>query len=318
MNRIVCPSGSDTLAVMSSLKEMGEHEVLRRLIPLLGNHPDLVVGAGDDCAVVRLPGGGFDQVQTTDPVLQGVHFLPEHAPERVGNKAIGRVLSDIAAMGATPQWVLVNVVAPADLDYSWLEGLYRGMIALAERFGVSIAGGDLSQGNEIQIHVFGTGLLPAGTALLRSGAKVGDVVFVSGPLGGSRAGRHLDFIPRIEEGQFLRESGVVGAMMDISDGLATDLRHILQQSGVGADLDEERIPCNGTLEQALFDGEDFELLFTVSPGRVPFLMEQWRSRFGAEPFSIGTITGLQGDLRLCHPGRAPQVLDAKAFEHFRR
>ena len=302
---------------MNTLGELGEHEVIRRLVEKLGDSSDLVVGAGDDCAVVAMPGSTFHQVFTTDPVVEGVHFLPTHEPERIGHKAVGRVLSDIAAMGASPQWVLVNVVAAPDLDVKILEGIYDGMTALCRQFGATVIGGDLAQGPTLEVHVFGSGILPAGSALLRSGACPGDVIFVSGPLGGSAAGRHLDFLPRVEEGCFLRESGCVGALMDISDGLATDLRHLLSQSGVGAVLDADRIPSNGSLESALFDGEDFELLFTVRPERVDKLVQGWGARFAGLPCAIGKITTDLDRLCLRFPDGREQLVEGKAFEHFK-
>ncbi len=301
---------------METLGDMGEHEAIRRLVALLGTHPELVTQAGDDCAVTRLGDSGFDQVLTTDPVIQGVHFTDVENPRRIGNKAAGRVLSDIAAMGAAPQWLLVNVVAPAELEFSYLEGIYQGMTALCGRFGANIIGGDLARGPHVEIHVFATGVLPSGSALLRSGAHAGDAIYVTGPLGCSLEGRHLDFIPRVEEGIFLRESGRVSSMMDISDGLATDLRHILEQSGVGADLAANQIPRNGTLEQALYDGEDFELLFAVASQQVGPLLEGWSCRFGPAPVRIGRITDDPGVLRLVLPDGRINILKNKAFEHF--
>jgi thiamine-monophosphate kinase len=301
---------------MKKLAEMGEQEIIRRLTSMLRGAPDLIVGTGDDCAVARLPGGKIDQVLTTDPVVSGVHFLPDDAPARIGNKAAGRVLSDIAAMGAQPQWLLVNVVAPPELDLSLLEGIYQGMSACCERFGATIAGGDLAQGPNLEIHVFGTGMLPAGSALLRSGAREGDCIYVTGPLGRSRDGRHLDFIPRVEEGIVLRESGAVGAMMDVSDGLATDLRHIMKASGVGAELFAEKIPASGTLQEALYDGEDYELLFTVRPEAETALLNEWTGKFSEAPIGIGRITDEDGMLRLVDAKGSSRPVEGKAFEHF--
>ncbi|VGO19671.1 thiamine-phosphate kinase [Pontiella sulfatireligans] len=303
---------------MNTLGQIGEHEAIKRLTAMLGNHSDLLVGAGDDCAVATLPHTGSDQVFTTDPVIEGVHFNPGEIPERIGNKAAGRVLSDIAAMGAQPQWMLVNVAAPPEMDFQRLEKIYAGMGALCARFGATIIGGDLAQGACLELHLFGTGLVPEGSALLRSGAKPGDAVFVSGPLGCSITGKHLDFVPRVEEGVFLRETGLVNAMMDVSDGLATDLRHMLKQSGVGAVLAAESIPKTGTLEQALYDGEDFELLFTASAENAETLQRQWERRFGRALPMIGKATAEAERLELKHGDGASVILESKAFEHFSR
>jgi thiamine-monophosphate kinase len=300
---------------MEKLQEIGEHEAIRRLTATLGGHPHLRTGAGDDCAVAELPGTGTDQVFTTDPIIENVHFHPREKPERIGHKAVGRVLSDIAAMGAQPQWLLVNVVAPPEQDIRALEKIYEGMNALCRRFGATIIGGDLAQGACLELHVFGTGTVPAGTALLRSGAQPEDCIFTTGPLGCSLAGKHLDFVPRVEEGLFLRETGWVHAMMDISDGLATDLRHILKQSGVGAWLESDQVPRNGSLDQALHDGEDFELLFTVSPENADELFARWQERFGNGLACIGKITDEINVLKL-RRGTEIEVLEGKAFEHF--
>lgn len=303
---------------MEGLRDIGEHEAIRRLTAILDrHHPDLIVGAGDDCAVARLPGTDLDQVFTTDPVIEGVHFMPGEDPTRIGNKAAGRVLSDMAAMGASPQWMLVNVVAPPELEVSRIEAIYQGMNACCSHFGTSIIGGDLAEGKQLELHVFGTGILPSGSALLRSGARLGDSIYVTGPLGGSRAGKHLDFRPRVEEGTLLRESGFIHAAMDISDGLATDLRHIMKQSGVGAQLDADDIPKTGTLEQALYDGEDFELLFTMSPESEERLLSDWNGRFQDRPVCIGQITKDAGVLRVCHSDGSVHHLESKAYEHFR-
>jgi len=302
---------------MEKLFDIGEHEAIRRLTAKLGDHPLLRTGTGDDCAVTEVSGTGADQVFTTDPVIENVHFQSSEKPERIGNKAAGRVLSDIAAMGAQPQWLLVNVVAPPEQDINTVEKIYTGMNALCDRFSATLIGGDLARGPCLELHVFGTGMLPSGTALLRSGAKPGDSIFVTGSLGCSHEGKHLDFTPRVEEGIFLRETGLVNAMMDVSDGLATDLRHILKQSGVGALLQAEQIPTTGTLDQALYDGEDFELLFTTSPENTETLRCQWMERFGTELPVIGSITAEAEALKLSQRGTI-QVLENKAFEHFSR
>ncbi|MBN2162536.1 MAG: thiamine-phosphate kinase [Pontiellaceae bacterium] len=301
---------------MLTLGDIGEHEAICRLVKTLGNHAELVVPAGDDCAVVRLSGGLFDQVFTTDPVIEHVHFLPGHEPRRIGNKAVGRVLSDIAAMGAQPQWLLVNVVAPKSVSIERLEAIYEGMQSLAGRFGATIIGGDLAEGPVLELHVFGTGILPAGSALLRSGARLDDVLLVTGRLGGSIEGHHLDFIPRVEQGMFLRESGLVHAMMDISDGLATDLRHILAQSSVGAVVEASSIPATGSLEQALYDGEDFELLVAVAEADVQALLNAWNARFDVLLTAIGRVTAHSGELCLKRENHVFELLEKKAFEHF--
>ncbi len=284
---------------MKTLKDIGEHNAIAALTANLK-------AVGDDCAVLPQPGSDFDLVLTSDPLIQDVHFTQEATPEQIANKAAGRVLSDFAAMGAEPQYLLINVVAPPEQKFQTLEKIYAEFSNLWKNFGVEIVGGDLAQGSALELHVFGAGRVPKGTALLRSGAKPGDLIYVTGPLGGAQAsGKHLNFTPRIAEGNRLRETGLVTSMMDISDGLATDLRHILKASNVGAEILSEQIPKNGTLEQALFDGEDFELLFTAPPNAVFQRSEQ--------PFPmIGKITDRAEELLL-----DGEALEGKAFEHFK-
>ncbi len=277
---------------------MGEHAAIAALTANLK-------AVGDDCAVLPM-NETHDMVLTSDPLIENVHFTSETTPEQIGHKAICRVLSDFAAMGAEPQYLLVNVVAPPEQNFQTLEKIYAEFSNLWKKYGAEVVGGDLAQGPVLELHVFGVGRVPKGTALLRSGAQPGDLIYVTGPLGGAQqSGKQFTFEPRLDWGNALRESGVVTSMMDISDGLATDLRHILKASGVGAELDGSLIPCNGTLEQALYDGEDFELLFTAPPvATFPSL--------GTDCICIGRVTGDAERLLL---DGAP--LAAKAFEHFK-
>ncbi len=286
---------------MKTLQEIGEHAAIAALTANLK-------AVGDDCAVLPQPGSETDLVLTSDPLIENVHFTAEASPEQIANKAAGRVLSDFAAMGAEPQYLLINVVAPPEQPFQTLEKIYAEFSNLWKKYGVEIVGGDLAQGPVLELHVFGVGRVPKGTALLRSGAKCGDLIYVTGPLGGAQtSGKHLTFEPRLEWGKQLRESGVVTSMMDISDGLATDLRHILKASGVGAELDSEKVPTFGEIKNALFDGEDFELLFTAPPDAVFQPLEKSGQIFP----SIGKVTANAGELLL-----DGEPLAGKAFEHF--
>jgi len=276
---------------MKTLQEIGEHAAIAALTANLK-------AVGDDCAVLPMS-ETHDMVLTSDPLIENVHFTDDATPEQIANKAVGRVLSDFAAMGAEPQYLLINVVAPPEQPFQTLEKIYAEFSNLWKKYGVEIVGGDLAQGPALELHVFGVGRVPKGTALLRSGAKLGDLIYVTGPLGGAQtSGKHLTFEPRLEWGKALRESGDVTSMMDISDGLATDLRHILKASGVGAEIDSSKVPRVGNLEEALLDGEDFELLFTSSE----------KHDFP----SIGKITDRAEELLL-----DGEPLDGKAFEHFK-
>ena len=289
---------------------MGEHAAIAALTANLK-------AVGDDCAVLPMS-ETHDMVLTSDPLIQNVHFTLEAAPEQIANKAVGRVLSDFAAMGAEPQYLLINVVAPPEQNFQTLEKMYAEFSNLWKKYGVEIVGGDLAQGPTLELHVFGVGRVPKGTALLRSGAKPGDCIYVTGPLGGAqKSGKHLTFEPRLEWGNALRESGVVTSMMDISDGLATDLRHILKASNVGAELDSSTVPRGAcpagtrrrSLEEALYDGEDFELLFTAPKGaELPPLRKTKQTVIQR----LGKITDQSEELLL---DGAP--LPGKAYEHFR-
>ncbi len=236
---------------MRTIRDIGEFGLIQQLqkqIPL----------AGDDCAV--LPGGGL---LTCDPVIENIHFLPDTPARQVGWKAMARNLSDIAAMGGQPQYAVVSLGLRPGTPVRWVRDLYAGLHAAARRFGCEIAGGDTAHVRHEQFVVV-TLLGHADRPVLRSGAKPGDVVFVTGELGGSfRSGKHLRFTPRIREARWLVEHVRVHAMIDVSDGLASDLRRLVEASHVGFNIASAKIP--GKLPGALTDGEDFELLFTVAP-----------------------------------------------------
>ncbi len=310
-----------------TLSDIGELGAIERIVRTLPGRQDVVVGAGDDCAVVRMNGGiADDLVLTSDPVIYGVHFTEDAEPEKIGRKALGRVLSDIAAMGAEPRWVLVDIVAPSNTPIDLIDGIYSGMGDLASEFSVAIVGGDMAEGPCLEIHVFGTGAVPAGKALLRSTAHAGDLVFATGKLGGSRLGKHLQVEPRINEGVFLRDWA--SSMIDISDGLASDLRHLTDMSGVGCDLLLDHIPLSDAaermgdslpaIEHALYDGEDFELLFTIPIGSRDEFIATWNTSFGLPCAQIGNITPDKGIIRCLHAGRDATVLGQSGYRHFER
>ncbi len=242
---------------------------------------EIIAGIGDDCAVFRPRGAKEDLLFTTDQLLENVHFRRDtHTPSAVGHKALARGLSDIAAMGGTPKFCLVSLAAPAWADARWISGFYRGLLRLADRTGTVLAGGDLARSAQLSCDIVVCGGVPRGRALLRSGARAGDSIYVSGTLGGSalgletRAGRawriHLQPTPRLALGRFLRERLHATAAMDLSDGLSLDLRRLAIASNLSAEIGTPPIFRGASLEQALHGGEDYELLFTVPPGtRVP-------------------------------------------------
>lgn len=224
-------------------------------------------GIGDDAAV--LPAGKKDLLLTTDMLLENRHFrLKDATGFEIGWKAMAVNLSDIAAMAGVPRAALVSLGAPPSAKVSFLKEIYRGMNAAARRFGAPIIGGDTNASPRWVLAVTVLGEVEKGKAIRRSGARAGDWVFVSGTLGGSYASKkHLRFIPRLREARWLAKNFRVHAMMDLSDGLASDIRRLAGASGVGVRLDEAKIPISRaarSVKNALSDGEDFELLFTLS------------------------------------------------------
>lgn len=262
-------------------------------------HSRLAVGIGDDAALVRFPGSAGCLV-TTDMLMEGVDFLlPQASPQRVGWKSLAVNLSDIAAMAGRPVACVVSVALPRQGGFELGQGLYEGIQACADRFEVALAGGDTNTWDgPLVISVTALGEPTGPGPVLRSGARPGDWIIVTGAFGGSLAGKHLDFVPRVAEAQALHQAAALHAMIDTSDGLAADLWHILEESRVGAVLDEAAIPIapaaaamrdgKSPLEHALGDGEDFELLFTVSPAEGAALLAN--RHFAAPLAHIGEIT----------------------------
>lgn len=280
------------------LRDLGEDEILRRLTATLHLDPTQVeLGAGDDCAILPLPA---DPVQTrlllkTDAVVEGTHFHWNMGPARIGRKAVARVLSDFAAMGGHPQALLITLGAPPDLEFALLEGLYQGINATAREFHCSIAGGELTSiAGPVWISIAGVATVPATSATQRSGGQPGDHLYVTGWLGGSfTSGRHLDFTPRLAQGQWLAQNFPPHAMMDLSDGLGADLPRLATASHCGYHLEVKRLPlhANCTPDQALHDGEDYELLLAISPMDAPRLESAWSQSFPNLPLTqIGHLT----------------------------
>jgi len=226
------------------------------------------------------------------------------------------VLSDLASMGADPEWFLLNVVAPGSLDVEVLEEVYRGIYERLDALGGVLIGGDLTEGDRLSFHLFGSGRVPTGSAMLRSGAKVGDLIWSTGALGGSRAGKHLDFMPRVREGQWLRESGCVHAMTDVSDGLFTDLSKLLEKNVMGAHLSGVVLEKMSTVEAALFDGEDFELLFTTSESVGERLEADYYDVFKEPLWRLGVIQNSEHGIEVVHADESRQIITRGVTHHF--
>jgi thiamine-monophosphate kinase len=305
----------------------------------LGSNRAIFTGIGDDCAVLRLQ-PGKESLVTTDFTLEGIHFRRDwHPPESVGHRCLARGLSDIAAMGGEPVAAFLSLALPRDLPQAWVGRFARSLVSLGERFGVTLAGGDTAESpNGILADIIVVGAAPKGKSVLRSGARPGDRIFVSGELGGSVAAvvqmrtkpkkkvkasdypRHFYPEPRVELGRILRAKGLASAMIDTSDGLSTDIAHLCEESGVGAEVESALIPRASVgkplrevdLDLALHGGEDYELLFTARPGkRIPAQIA------GVALTHIGSITRSRLILVRNLKGIAYQ-LEPRGWEHFRK
>ncbi len=233
---------------------MNELELVDRLRRLSSPSGNLVLGIGDDCAIYR-PRAGEELLFTTDQMIEGVHFTRAQKASAIGERALARSLSDIAAMGGEPRFCIVAMAAS---DTKWIEEFYRGLLRLAKRTGTALAGGDLARDEKFHCDVMICGSVPRGKALRRDGTRVGDSIFVSGRLG-KPWDRRIE--PRLALGRSLR--GVATACIDLSDGLSLDLHRLCLESSVAAEIDQVPVTRGSTLERALHGGEDYELLFTA-------------------------------------------------------
>jgi len=281
----------------------------------------LRLGIGDDCAIIRPSGACQDWLLTTDMVLEDRHFrLSTHPARAVGHRTLARGLSDIAAMGGEPRLALLSMCAGSGTDAGWLDRFFRGFHRLAAATGTVLVGGDMARSDKFGCDIVVAGVVPPGKALRRDGARPGDRIFVSGRLGGSALGLrtmrgaawkvHLYPQPRLRLGRFLRERLKATAAMDLSDGLSIDLYRLCLASGVAAELDQDPPTFRGaSLEDALHGGEDYELLFTLSPRTRPPASFQ-----GLELTCIGTIREGEPGLVLFKGRR----LAPGGWDHFRR
>ncbi|BBA32098.1 thiamine-monophosphate kinase [Methylocaldum marinum] len=317
---------------------IGEFELIRRFFTKQAvKQASTVLGVGDDCALLRVE-ERQDLAVTADTLVEGVHFLPDVDPESLGHKVLAVNLSDLAAMGAEPRWVTLALTLPHP-ERAWLQSFARGFFALAERHGVELVGGDTTRG-PLTITVQALGLAPREHALRRSGARPGDLVYLTGELGTAGLGLKIrqgstDIDdptavvrlekpePRIDAGIRLR--GLASSCIDVSDGLAADLGHILEASGVGATIEWDRLPLTdgisryivetGDWRMPLSAGDDYELCFTVPPANRDALEQ--RLAAGDCPFAlIGRIES-QAGLRLLRDGWSIEF-SQDGYQHFTR
>ncbi|MGH9351737.1 MAG: thiamine-phosphate kinase [Terriglobia bacterium] len=301
--------------------------------------PGLRLGIGDDASLVA-PSAGREIILTADLSVEGVHFLRDrHPPDAVGHRALARSLSDVAAMGGRPRFALVSLALSQRVDRPWVEKFYRGLFRLAGRFGVAVVGGDTSLAAKVVMaDVTVVGEVARGRALLRAGARPGDAIYVAGTLGLSAAGlrmlrsgskpraaaalrAHLYPEPQCRLGEFLVEKRLASAAIDISDGLSLDLSRLLEASGVGGRIHEEKIPVPPVatrgataLSLALDGGEDYKLLFTVPPSKVSRLPASFE---GVRIYQMGKVCGKEQGI-LIEGRKGTQQLIPGGYDHFRR
>jgi thiamine-monophosphate kinase len=264
------------------LYDIGEDQLLAQLLPDLPIGKAVVSGAGDDCAVVRTRDRREFLVLKTDCVVAGVHFLATAGGREVGWKAMMRPLSDFAATSALPQFALITLITPEQTKLEWVKELYRGVRRAAKRFKVSIVGGETSSiSGPVAISVSVVGVVERSRRVSRRGGKVGDDLFVTGRLGGAMKGKHLQFVPRIAESRWLTKNFSIHAMIDLSDGLGADLPRLAEASRIGFDVNMENLPLTrgAKIDDAISEGEDYELLFAISPRDRNRLEREWRKKF---------------------------------------
>jgi len=337
----------------SRLSEFELIALLTRNLPL---HPGVVLGVGDDCAILDT-GGNTLLLATCDSLVEGVHFtFQTYSPEQIGQRAVAINISDIAAMGGEPRFALISLILPLRQSQELIERVYAGLLQEAEQFAIAIVGGNISgagKSEQLVIDITLLGSIERGNALMRSGARVGDILFVTGSLGDSAAGlytilhpgnaypseerdalRSVHRIPRprVREGRILGQLGpeTVTAMIDISDGLSGDLQHLCERSNVGARIDTMQLPLSQALrtiasvaghdpfDWALHGGEDYELLFSVAPGKEDLVFQAVQSATGTSITAIGILCPAEEGMKLVSPVGQEKVLVPRSWDHLKQ
>lgn len=275
------------------LRDIGEDRLLGHLLSGLSLGKEVVHGPGDDCALMESHRHQNLLVFKTDCVVAGMHFLPSADALQVGWKAIMRPLSDFAATSAVPKFALITLIAPGQTRVEWVRRLYRGLGRAAKRFKVSVVGGEMSgTSGPVAISVSVLGFVEKNRCVSRRGGKTGDDLFVTGRLGGALKKKHLQFIPRIVESRWLTRNFRIHAMMDLSDGLGADLPRLAKASRVGFAIEMAKLPLSrgAKLENAISEGEDYELLFAIPRRDRNRLEREWTKKFPKLPLTrIGRL-----------------------------
>ena len=301
------------------IKDIGEIGLIDRISRKVHLDRSVVKGIGDDTAVIKWTSNKY-MLATCDMLIEDVHFKRGRAtPFQVGWKALARNISDIAAMGGVPKYALVSVGLDPNLPVSFADGIFEGVNALAKKFNVNIVGGDTSRSKKIVIDISLIGEVEKKNVALRSGARAGDAIFITGFLGGSIKGKHLNFTPRLDEARALVKNFRINSMIDISDGLLIDLGRVLGASSAGALVYEDLIPVSRdavSFEKAVTDGEDFELLFTMPDKEAERFMKSYLLKLKIPVSLIGEITSKKHGYRLIGSDWKEKRVAKKGFLHF--
>ncbi len=292
---------------------LGEFGLIERIKKQVHTDNSVIKGIGDDCAVLKF-GPGKYLLYTCDMIVEGVDFTVRDDRKLAGRKALAICLSDIASCGGIPRHALVTLGLPLRARVEDVDRIYEGLNKIAGEFKVNIVGGDISRAPKLTIDVSLLGEVEKKNLVLRGGAKPGDIIFVTGSFGGSLKGKHLSFVPRVEEARYLVKNFRINSMIDVSDGLIQDLGHILKDSLAGAVIYEDFIPVNpwaGGLKSAFSDGEDFELIFTV-PLNDAKKLKQTNRQF----IPIGEIVAAEFGLTLLDKKAKQKKIRFRGYTHF--
>lgn len=296
------------------ITKLGEFGLIERFKKAIKTDASVIKGSGDDCAVLAYDRNNY-QLFTCDMLVEDVDFTRKDNPYLIGRKALAVSLSDIAACGGMPRYAVVSLGIHKNTTVEYIDKVSRGLFSLAKQYKVNIAGGDISKAAGLIIDVAMLGIVEKRCLALRGGAKKGDIICVSGKLGGSIQGKHLKFTPRIKESRYLVKNFKINSMIDISDGLLQDLGHILTASGQGAVIYETAIPLSRQakrIEDALYGGEDFELLFTLPRRYAKKLLDKNTFHFKL----IGEITDKKYGLKLIGRNNKELKIARGGFRHF--
>lgn len=301
------------------IKDLSEIDLIKRLSKSFRLDKTVVKGSGDDAAVIRWTKDKY-LLYTCDMTIEGVHFdLQKTTPFQAGWKALGRNISDIGAMGGVPRYAVVSLAISPGQKLSVAEGICKGLKSLADKFGVNIVGGDMAVSKKIVIDVSLIGEVERKKLALRSGAKIGDIIMVTGSLGCSAKGKHLNFTPRVNEAREILKKFKINSMIDISDGLVLDLDRILKASSVGASIYEGAIPLSKgavSVNNALYDGEDYELLFTMGVKEAKRFHRTALNKIGTPVSFIGEITPKENGYRIFRNDGEEKNVKIKGYLHF--